>query len=204
LQRSQPMKSAIVAAMALTAISGTALAAGPDDNERGFYLGGGVGNFNLEINRARDIDDAVRRLDDSDTAWKVFAGYRFNPYLSLEGAYVDFGRPSDTFDADGTSGDFTAHLSGFSPQLIGTVPVGPVELSAKVGVYYIDIDTSIDIDSVDEADFDTSTREEDFMYGVGIGATLFQRLNAKLEYEWIDIKNAENANSLWATGTWRF
>jgi len=198
------MKRAIVAAMALTAISGTALAAGPDDNQSGFYLGGGVGNFNLKINRVSDVDNAVRRLDDSDTAWKAFAGYRFNPYLSLEGAYVDFGRQSDTFDVDGTSGDFTAHLSGFSPQLIGTVPVGPVELSAKVGVYFVDIDQSLDIDNVDELDFDSSTSEEDFMYGVGVGVTLFERLNAKLEYEWIDIGGVEDANSLWATGTWRF
>jgi len=197
------MKHVIVAAMVLAASSGTALAAS-DENEAGFYLGGGVGNFNLEINRASDIDDAVRRLDDDDTAWKVFAGYRFNPYLSLEGAYVDFGEQSDRFDVDGTSGDFTADISGFSPQLIGTLPVGPVEFSAKVGVYFVDIDQSIDIDSLDELDFDSSSSEEDFMYGVGIGATLFQRLNAKLEYEWIDLSGPGDGNALWATGNWRF
>ena len=197
------MKRAIVAAMALAAVSGSALAAGPD-NERGFYLGGGVGNFNLEIERASQVDNAVRRLDDDDNAWKVFAGYRFNRYISLEGAYVDFGRQQDNFDVAGSSGDFSAELSGFSPQLVGTIPVGPVELSAKVGVYFVDIDLTADIDNADELDFDSNTSEEDFMYGVGIGATFFQRLNAKLEYEWIDIKNADNANSLWATGTWRF
>lgn len=196
------MKRTIVAAVILAAGTGTALAASPDDNQRGFYLGGGVGNFNLEINRANQIDNAIRRLDDDDTAWKVFAGYRFNPYLSLEGAYVDFGRPSDTFDTAGDGGNFSAHLSGFSPQLIGTLPVGPVELSAKVGVYFVDIDLDADIDS--DPEFNSSTREEDFMYGVGVGATLFQRLNAKLEYEWIDIGGSDKANSLWATGTWRF
>ena len=196
------MKRAIVAAMALAAVSGSALAA--DDNVRGFYLGGGVGNFNLEINDVDGVDNAIGRLDDDDTGWKVFAGYRFNRYISVEGAYVDFGRQTDTFDTAGSSGDFSAHLSGFSPQLVGTMPLGPVELSAKVGVYFVDIDLSADIDNADELDFDSNTSEEDFMYGVGIGATFFERLNAKLEYEWIDIKDAENANSLWATGTWRF
>jgi len=197
------MKRAIVAAMALAAGTGTALAA-PDDNPRGFYAGGGVGNFNTEIDRFRDVDNAIGRLDDSDTGWKIFAGYRFNQFLSLEGAYVDFGRPSDTFDTAGSSGDFSAHLSGFSPQLVGTIPVGPVELSAKVGVYFIDIDLSADIDNVEELDFDSSTSEEDFMYGVGVGATFFERLNAKLEYEWIDIGGGDKSNALFATGTWRF
>jgi len=197
------MKRTIVTAMALVATS-AAFAAGPDDNQRGFYLGGGVGNFNLKIDRFSQIDNAIGRLDDSDTGWKVFGGYRLNPYLSLEGAYVDFGRPSDKFDTAGSSGDFSAHLSGFSPQLIGTVPLGPVELSAKVGVYFVDVDLNADIDSVSALDFDSHTSEEDFMYGVGIGATFLQRLNAKLEYEWIDIGGGDKGNSLWATGTWRF
>jgi len=198
------MKRAIVAGMALALGTGTALAAGPDENPRGFYFGGGVGNFNVEIDRASQVDNAIRRLDDDDTGWKVFGGYRFTKFLSLEGAYVDFGRQSDTFDASGSSGDFKAHLSGFSPQLVGTVPLGPVELSAKVGVYFIDVDLSADVDSIDELDFDSNTSEEDFMYGVGVGATLFQRLNAKLEYEWIDIGRGDKANALFATGSWRF
>jgi Outer membrane protein beta-barrel domain len=196
------MKRSIVAAIAL-AVGSTAVAAGPDDNPRGFYLGGGVGNFNLDIDRVDQLDDAIGRLDDDDTGWKVFAGYRINPYLAVEGAYVDFGRPSDTFDADGTSGDFSAHLSGFSPQLLGIVPLGPVELSAKVGVYFTDIDLRADIDDPLDPDFDSNTSEENFMYGVGVGATFLERLNAKLEYEWIDL-GAEKGNSLWATGTWRF
>ena len=198
------MKCTIVAAMALAAGTGTALAQGPDDNPRGWYIGGGVGNFNVEIDRFRDVDDAVGRLDDDDTGWKVLAGYRFNRFISLEGAYVDFGRQSDTFDVAGSSGDFTAELSGFSPQLVGTIPMGPVELYGKVGVYFIDIDLAADIDSPDELDFDSNTSEEDFMYGVGIGATFFERLNAKLEYEWIDIGRGDKANALFATGNWRF
>jgi OOP family OmpA-OmpF porin len=199
------MKRAIVAAMVLTAAgTGTALAQSADYNPKGWYIGGGVGNFNVEIDRFRDVDNAIGRLDDDDTGWKVLAGYRFNRFVSLEGAYVDFGRQSDNFDVDGTSGDFTAELSGFSPQLVGTIPLGPVELSGKVGVYFIDIDLAADIDSVDELDFDSNTSEEDFMYGVGIGATFFERLNAKLEYEWIDIGGGDKANSLFATGTWRF
>jgi len=198
------MKRAIVAAMALVTGTGAALAASPDQNERGFYLGGGVGNFNLKINHFGDIDNAIGRLDDGDTAWKVFGGYKFNRYVALEGAYVDFGRPSDTFSTAGSNGDFSAHLSGFSPQLIGMLPVGPVELSAKVGVYYTNVDLKADVDSVSDLNFSSHSNSQDFMYGVGVGATFLQRLNAKLEYEWIDIGRGDRANSLWATGTWRF
>jgi len=197
------MKRAIVAALVLAAGTGTALAAN-DDNPKGFYIGGGVGNFNVEIDKASQIDNAIRRLDDDDTGWKVFGGYRFNRFVSLEAAYVDFGRQSDTFDVGGSTGDFTAHLSGFSPQLIGTMPLGPVELSAKVGVYFVDVDLNADVDSPAALDFDSSSSDQDFMYGVGVGATFFERLNAKLEYEWIDIGGGNNANALFATGNWRF
>lgn len=46
--------------------------------------------------------------------------------------------------------------------------------------------------------------DEDPVYGVGIGLTLFDRLATKLEYEYIDISGLDESDALWLTAAWRF
>nr|WP_298719701.1 outer membrane beta-barrel protein [uncultured Steroidobacter sp.] len=195
------MKRAIMAATLLALGSGAAYAQSPD-NDEGLYLGGGVGQFNVEIDNASDLGDTIRSLDDDDTAWQAFIGWRLNPYVSLQAAYIDFGRPEDDFTTStGDHGRFRAKLSGFAPAIIGTLPLGPVELSAKLGYYIYDLELSGDIDDLD---IDRDDSGEDLMYGVGVGMTFFERLHAKLEYEKIDLENVDDANAFWLTGQWRF
>lgn len=197
------MKRAIVAAVLFGAASSVALAQSPD-NDEGFYLGGGVGQFNLEIDGIDGIDEAIERLDDDDTAWQAFIGWRINPYIALQVAYVDYGRPQDDFSTSGSSGNYRAKLSGFAPSVIGTLPLGPVELSAKIGYYFYDLEITANIDDPLAPDFDSDDSGEDVFYGIGVGMTFFDRLHAKLEYEEIDIDGADDANAFWLTGAWRF
>ena len=200
-------RAVVLAMMAVGAgagslVCGSALAQSAADNERGFYLGGGVGQFNLKLDDVDQTDDAIERLDDDDTAWKAFVGYRFNPFLSLEAAYVDFGRPSDRFETSGSGGDFSADVSRFEPSIVGTVPLGPVELFGKVGYLFYDVDASVDLDN--GPGFDSSSSEQDFTYGGGVGMTFFGHLNARLEYQRIDSSVIDDADAFWFTGQWRF
>jgi len=201
------MNRAIPAATLLALVGGWGTAHaenGGAENDRGFYVGGGVGQFNVQIDDIDDTDDAIERLDDDDTSWKLFAGYRFNPYISLEAAYIDFGRPSDRFDASGSSGDYRVDLSGFAPYVIGTLPLGPVELFAKVGYYFYDVDLSVDIDDLGDDVFQSSSSDEDLLYGAGVGMTFFEHLHARLEYEKIDSDVLDDADAIWLSGAWRF
>jgi len=193
----------LVTAATLVALSGAWTAANAE-NESGFYVGGGVGQFNVKIDDVDDADDAIERLDDDDTSWKLFAGYRFNPYLSLEAAYIDFGGPSDSIDASGSSGDYKVEASGFAPYVVGTLPVGPVELFAKVGYYFYDTDLTVDLDDLGGDVFRSSSSEEDLLYGAGVGMTFFEHLNARLEYEKIDSDVMDDADAIWLSGAWRF
>ncbi|MBL8268138.1 outer membrane beta-barrel protein [Steroidobacter sp.] len=197
------MNRAIVAATLLALSSGAAYAQSPE-NDSGLYIGGGVGQFDIEIDGVDGIDEAIGRLDDSDTAWQAFIGWRLNPYISLQAAYVDYGGPNDDFSTSGSSGNYSASLSGFAPSIIGTLPLGPVELSAKLGYYFYDLDVSIDIDDPLDPDSSSSDSGEDVFYGVGVGMTFFDRLHAKLEYEKIDLKGVDDSNAFWFTGQWRF
>jgi hypothetical protein len=199
------MMSRVIAAAAIAVIgAGTALAQDMGvENERGFYFGGGVGQFNVELDGLDGVDEAIEDLDADDTSWKAFVGYRLNPYISFEAAYLDFGRPNDEFTATGSSGDYTVELAGFAPYIVGTVPVGPVELSARAGYYIYDLETSVDIDDLGDDVFTSDDSGEDFVYGVGVGLTMFERLNARLEYEIIDLTGAD-ADAFWLSGSWRF
>lgn len=196
------MKRAIIAASTLLALgSGAAYAQSPE-NDEGFYLGGGVGQFDIEIDGVDGTDEALSRLDDNDTAWQAFVGWRLNPYISLQAAYVDFGRPEDEFTtSSGDHGKFGAELSGFAPSVIGTLPLGPVELSATLGYYFYDLELTGDID---DPDIDSSDSGEDVFYGAGVGMTFLERLHAKLEYQKIDIEDVDDSNAFWLTGQWRF
>jgi len=182
----------------------TAGAVYAQDNPSGFYVGAGVGQFNVQIDDINQTDNAIQRLDDDDRAWKAFAGWRFGRYVAVEAAYIDFGTPNSRSEASGSSGDYRVKLSGFAPYVIGTLPLGPIELFAKAGYYFYDVDLRVDLDDPLAPDIDSSKSDEDFLYGGGIGATFLQRLNVRLEYERLDSNVVDDADALWLSGSWRF
>lgn len=200
------MNRSLLAGMMCAAcgVAGTAYAQDSDDNTSGFYVGAGVGQFNVQIDDIDQTDEAIQRLDDDDRAWKAFAGWRFGPYISVEAAYIDFGTPNSRSDASGSSGDYRVKLSGFAPYVIGTLPIGPVELFAKVGYYFYDVDLRVDIDDPLAPDIDSSKSDQDLLYGGGVGMTFLQHLNVRLEYERIDSDLVDDADALWLSGSWRF
>lgn len=199
------MKRAIVAATLLALGSGAAMA---QDNPSGFYIGGGIGQFNFEstIDGFPDFTDEVSdfNFDDDDNAWKVFAGYRFLPWLAAELNYVDFGRTEDTFESATEGGDVFVELSGIQPALVASIPVGPVELFARVGYLFYDIDLRFDPSAPGSDDANAADSEEAFSYGGGIGVTVFERVPLKIEYEEFDLDGGEEASAYWFTAAWRF
>lgn len=159
------------------------------DNDSGLYIGGGVGQFNVEVD---DVGEDT--FDGDDDAFKAFIGWRFNPYVAVELDAYDFGSPSD--DVDGF--DVETDISGYAPFVIGTLPLGPIELFAKAG--YLFYDYEVKAEGLGGEDDDGN----DFVYGVGAGLTLFGHLHARLEYEVFDFEEAEEADAVWLSAAWRF
>jgi opacity protein-like surface antigen len=184
------LKYLLVAAIVLAAPAAFA----QDDNPNGFYVGAGLGQFNVQIDDTSDLGGAVGDFDSDDDTLKVFAGYRLSPIFALELGYLDLGSAED--DIGGAN--FAAEIDGYAPFAILSLPLGPVELSAKAG--YLIYDVSFEVDDNEVA----SDSSEDLIYGVGVGITLFDALHAKLEYEIIDIGEVDDADALWLSGAWRF
>jgi OOP family OmpA-OmpF porin len=191
---------------AFSAVACVATASAQED-ESGPYVGGGYGQFDTTVEDIEGLTDAVRDLDSDDSAWKLFFGWRFNKFLSLEADYIDLGNPNGNFDASGTSGDYDLELAGFAGYAIGTLPLGIFELSGKIGYYFHDLEINVDLENIGPGNGDVIGSDdsgEAFVYGVGAGITLFERLNGKLEYEVFDIDRLDDAYSFWLTAAWRF
>jgi OOP family OmpA-OmpF porin len=178
-----------------------------DDNPSGPYVGGAYGQFNVTIDDLEGLSDAVGDLDTDDGAWKVFFGWRINPFISLEVDYIDLGNPRGNFDASGSDGQYKTELAGAAGYVIGTLPLGIFELSGKVGYYFHDVEIDVDFDNVGSGNgdvFDSDESGEALVYGVGAGVTLIDRLNVKLEYELMELDRLDDAYTLWLSGAWRF
>ena len=174
----------------LLALAGSAHA----DNDKGFYAGAGVGMFNVGIDNAADVGAALGKFDSNDVSFKAFGGWRFGKFIGVEVDYLDLGKPED--DVGGVK--VATELSGVSPYVVGTLPLGPIELSAKVGYLFYDFKVSAGSSGKHK------TSSEDLVYGVGLGLTLFGHIATKLEYEYIDISKLDKSDALWLTAAWRF
>jgi opacity protein-like surface antigen len=166
------------------------------DNERGFYVGAGLGQFNVEVDDVNSAINVAEEFDEDDTSWKLFAGWRFAPFFSIELDYIDFGGP----ESNGTS----VNVDGIAPYLVGTLPLGIFELSAQVGYYFYDV--TVEDNRPQTLDVDSS--DENLVYGAGVGLILFEHLEAKLMYEIIDLEDVgdseTDSDALWLTAAWRF
>jgi OOP family OmpA-OmpF porin len=192
---------------ALLALGFSHSAAAQEPDTSGFYIGAGLGQFDVKVDDLEGVGDVLEELDADDSAWKVVMGWRFNPFISIEADYVDLGAPNGDFDASGSSGQYELDLAGVAGYVVGTLPIGIFEASAKVGYYFHDVDVHVDFDNIGPNNgnvFDSSNSSEALTYGVGAGVTLFERLNAKVEYEFFDIDEVDDAYALWLTGAWRF
>lgn len=191
------MKYGITTALAVAALAAAA-GAQAQDNESGFYAGGGVGKFDVEIDDFDDVDETIDRYDSDDTAWKAFIGKRFNPYVAVELAYVNLGSPDDEILPDTT---VTVETDGFAPYVVGTLPVGWFEVFAKAGYYWYDTEVRVASPAGSASDSDGDST---FTWSAGLGLNVLERINVRLEYEQFDFDQVDDTKALWLTGAYRF
>ena len=178
-----------------------------DDNDSGIYVGAGYGEFDTKIENVEGVTNVIGNIDTDDSAWKVFLGWRFNKFISLEADYIDLGNPRGNFEASGSDGDYNLELSGFSGYVIGTLPITIFELSAKVGYYFHDVELDVNLDNVGGGNgnvLHTDDNGEALVYGVGAGVTLIDHINLLVEYELMDFDEIDDSNVLWVSASWRF
>src|SRR6185295_5802147 len=187
-------------AAALAALSVATVPAAFADENAGWYIGGGIGQFNAQIDDVNQVDDTINRWDEDDTAYKLFAGYRLNKILSFELDYINLGEPSGDvvpgFNVDSS-------VDGFAPYVVATLPLGNFfEVYGRLGYYFYDANVGMQSTLDDRVEFDEES--QDLVYGAGIGANIGEKLNIRFEYEKFDLEGLDDSDSLWLTAAWRF
>jgi hypothetical protein len=125
----------ILIVLVVLAVSGVAFA--EPTKERGAYIGGGLAGTVFD-------DDGLFAgfgFDDTDSGFGVFGGYKFFPYLAVEGRYSDFG----SFSAEGF---LPLEITAASVHVVGIIPFGSSgwELFGQLGLGSASWDDGFDSD----------------------------------------------------------
>ena len=117
-----------------------------------WYVGATAGESKAKLNDdslpsqflALGFTSASTAVDKTDTAYRVFGGYKLNSYFAVEGGYTDLGRfgirttvtPAGTFDT-------RVKATGFDVSGIAMVPVtDAATVFARVGAFNAETKTS--------------------------------------------------------------
>ena len=106
-----------------------------------------------------------------------------------EAGYVDLGDPRDIVGfVEGEPLEVQIGVKGWDAFAIGLLPLGPVDLFAKVGVVSWDADIRAVLDDVIDSDSDNGT---DAAYGLGVALRL-GKLALRAEGEQFNIADADD------------
>jgi len=162
----------LIAACVLAALGATATARADDS---GFYLGAGIG----------EARQSAEGFDGSDSTFRLFGGYAFNPYLAVEGGYVDGGEQTDTQG----SLRVAVKSDGFFVAGLAKLPLGKyVAPYLKVGLVSYDSTATVSSGNVSVSESESNS---DLLYGVGLEFKLGDHFRLRAEYEQIDVSDAD-------------
>lgn len=160
-----------------------------------FYAGGQVGRSDASAERQGRNDQfldlgfssATTSSDHKDTAYRIFAGYLFMPYLGVEAAYTDLGSTRFRTDVDppGALAGETS-VKGEELSAVGRYPIGDrFAVYGRAGVYFARTQTTYraegSVELVDGADRQRK-RTTKPVYSVGATYAFTQQLAARVEW----------------------
>jgi OOP family OmpA-OmpF porin len=165
---------------------GTLLATSPASAvDRGFYAGAGIGQISVEVD---NIYGTSFDFDENDLGFKLFGGYRFFPWLSVEGIFLDGGNPETSDTAGSASASLSVEIQSLVAAAVFSLPIGDqFEIFVKPGFAYWDSTTNFKYDSPSFSDrLSDDDNGSAFFIGAGAGWTI-GKAGLRLEYEWFDV-----------------
>ncbi len=150
------------------------------DDLLGLYAGAG-------ITRAKVEDIFHTNFNLSNTAWKIYAGFRPAGFpLGIDVDYMDLGNAAaGTFQgpAHADAKAFAAYAVGYLP-----IPVPNIDVYGKAGLARWQFHGNLPQQGL----FDVSSNGTDFAWGVGAQVHFLERFAVRLEYEHFNINQADD------------
>lgn len=149
-----------------------------------FYIGAGGGQTEFhdldEVQAACATVGATCSVDDTDTGFKLFAGYRFSDYLALEGGYVDLGESVADSAVPVTATAALTAEGGFL-SILPQIPIGTVgTIFGRIGLSAVKAELSA---SGGGASFNDSSGAAGVVLGVGGEVHLTEQVSIRGEWE---------------------
>ncbi len=137
---------------------------------KGYYLGGAIGQ-----SEATTYCNGASGCEDSDSAWKIFGGYKILDKVSIEGTYLNLG----DIRKDGQNSD----VSAFAAYGVGTLPVTErFDAFAKIGGAYWKSEN-------------TDGSQSGFGLAYGVGAKMTLNETTKIRAEWEKVTDVDTSGT---------
>jgi hypothetical protein len=171
--------------------------------DSGVYLGVNAGKSHIDVG---DVSQGFASVpttfskNESGTALAFALGYRFNPFIALEGAYADYGKATVTADhgftianATFTNIDANVAMKGSVAALVLSVPAGNWEFSTRLGAYFANTKISVHVRYLEsgggfspsvifDRTQDISASSTETLATLGVGYTVADHYHLKLEW----------------------
>ncbi|MDH5255910.1 MAG: porin family protein [Gammaproteobacteria bacterium] len=185
--------TAVMALALCTATPGAGAQSAHPATVSGFYAGAGIGDAEPS---SWDNDYWYSDIEsgDSDTSLSLFAGYRFNRHVAAELGWFDAGTMGweqslvyvpDLLDVYNT--DVHLEVTAVNASAIGILPFARIwEGYIRGGLTFYDAEAGQRLTpSFGGATVDRSVDDSgaDFLFGIGVGVTLFDRAHLRLEFQ---------------------
>ena len=169
--------------------------------ESGWLVGGNVGRTKARIDDVQirerlmgsGFTTSSMSTDDRDKGFKIFGGYKYNKYLSVESGYFDLGDFSftaNTVPAGSLNG--TIKIRGLNLDAVGTLPVSErFSVFGRVGAQYAQVrDTFTGSGAVTVNNPSPKKNAVNHKFGLGVQYALTDSLGLRGEVERYRINDA--------------
>jgi OOP family OmpA-OmpF porin len=155
--------------------------------DNGPFIGASIGSAGL------DDDFDGLSIDESGTAFRIVAGWRFNEYFALEGGYHDFGDFEQAFVVDGEDLNVALSADGFTLGAVGSIPLSErFSLMGRAGMFFWD--GNADINNVSQA----TPEDSNLFFGAGLNFQLSQKV--QLTGDWTRYDLEDTASNVFSVG----
>lgn len=147
--------------------------------ERGAYVGGmfGKSKFKDWCNTSgAPAGFQLLSCDDSDTAAKIFGGWRFSRFFALEASYIDWGEVSGSVSTGGPPSSVSSEQTSMGLAAVGNLPLTrQLSVLGKLG--------RLRTDQEIRSPASRSERESEWHYGLGFRYAATRNLAVRGEWE---------------------
>lgn len=146
-------------------------------NTSSIYVGGSLGEAQV-----KDYDCAgLATCEDSDTAWRIFAGYQFNQNFAVELGYHNLGEISAAQPGIGSE---RAEATAWEIVAVGSWPVTPqFSVYGKAGLYRAETEGSFDLTPIGLGTGSADESNNDITFGFGVRYDATRNLGVRLEWQ---------------------